>query len=314
MPKPASQRPQPPPTPASPIPGSDKDVPMDSLSIAEMVEDVNACQDLATIQLPPTLGEFQVAYSKRMLSAIDGAEFFIDRTAHFSHGAMIKFLCLNLPTGGLDEVGIYRTQVTKPAHIPEFLVRHHQTIKLIGLHFALANFEECYWPFGAGESLTSEDFTLSFTCGSLSPYGLAHNHGRHEASVGYFMMSNMIEPVDFGIEGTPPCHLILAYIKLNEVTRRRYEMVKRRHEELEREQQRDVAAPTAPGSKRRPPAPPTSGNSKQPKGNPPPPTQLSESFQRRMDQKTFPSLPTVPNLQVTTTWRRDGRPSLPSFD
>ena len=149
-------------------------------------------------------------------------------------GVILSFINANC-VGGVNTVGGVRLPIEDIRKIPGYLSKHKGMVRAHGVRSLERHFRDNLCQAGAGESLSPEDYGISFSVASLSPRGTQLNPGkRNEGPLFYCLMSGMVEPVlvNHFSDGTADyAHMVNVYLYLLPQAQRRPNVIRRLEEE-----------------------------------------------------------------------------------
>ena len=149
-------------------------------------------------------------------------------------GTLIQFINSNCQ-GATNLIGGIRIGLDDVQRIPAYLARYKSNVKLHALRCLRRHFSENQCAVGAMETLTADDYGLSFTMASLSPRGITLNPSkRSEGPLFYCVFPGLTEPVflrDEGEDNVEYAHVVNAYIHLLPQGQRRSMVVQKAKEE-----------------------------------------------------------------------------------
>ncbi len=170
-------------------------------------------------------------------------------------GVMINFINHNCPDSA-TVIGGIRLRSDEIARIPAIIARHFTSIKTQAAHFLQKHLNRCQSALGITETITVDDFSLSFMLASVSDIGKSlHPTNRNEGPLHFCLFPKLCQLTPIGItqEGDViDCYVINAYIHLMDAARRKNAVLKRKHEEDEKKEQaaaqaaKAKSAPTSP--------------------------------------------------------------------
>ena len=173
---------------------------------------------------------------------------FIHNSMVTKQGVMINFINHNCPDSATIIGGI-RLRSDEIARIPAIIARHFHSIKLQAAHFLQKHFDHTQSALGLTETITVDDFSLSFMLASVSDLGRSlHPYGRNEGPLHFCLFPKLCKLIPIGVthEGEiVDCHVINAYVHLNDPARRKNPVLKKKEEDRKRKkEQPEVAKPT----------------------------------------------------------------------
>ena len=159
-------------------------------------------------------------------------------------GIILQFINNNCQDAA-SVIGGVRLNFAEIHKLPAYLTRHHARVKQHAISNLTRHLIENQCPVGALESLTPDDYSMSFMVASVSPVGLGLNPSkRSEGPMFYCLFSGLVEKkyLDFYSGSVDSAHIINVYIHLHEASRRRsVAIAKAREDRLKAVE--DAAAP-----------------------------------------------------------------------
>ena len=133
-------------------------------------------------------------------------------------------------------IGGMKGKVMDPSRIPAYLAQHEGTIKTTGIYYLQQHLRDNQSPIGLNESLTLDDYSISFMAASLSPRGSQmHPGGRNEGPLFYFLFDGLIDDVSLKYapldQENPRAYFVNAYIHLVDAAKRRNAISKKQKDD-----------------------------------------------------------------------------------
>ena len=158
-----------------------------------------------------------------------------DQSFFRNKGAILNFFNPNT-TGATQNIGGIRLPISDLEKIPGYLNRHRQRVKRLAVKFMEPHLRFAQCAIGAGELLTDDDYSLTFSIASLSEEGKSIWAGKRSEGPMYFALSNTFtKPLVWNVlpDGTKDyAHMIHGYVALLPSGQRRSTTLKRLGEEL----------------------------------------------------------------------------------
>lgn len=132
-------------------------------------------------------------------------------------------------------IGGIRVKVTDPSRIPAYLDKNDGAIRAHAIANLHRHLRETQCPVGLGETITADDFSMSYMVASLSARGATlHPYRRNEGPLFYCLFEQLIEElplqyVDMDEDVSPRAIFINAYIHLTDQPRRRSAILKKKN-------------------------------------------------------------------------------------
>jgi hypothetical protein len=159
---------------------------------------------------------------------------YISPTIVEEKGVLVQFSNQNCP-GAASVIGGLRLGISDIRRIPEYLARHKTWFRAQAGNTLLRHLSDHRSSVGAGDdTLSADDFGISFTLGSLSNLGKEMNPGkRNEGPLWYCLYPALVDPIFLGYreDGTSDyAHVVNCYIHLLEADKRRDAVLKKKEE------------------------------------------------------------------------------------
>ena len=159
---------------------------------------------------------------------------YLDETFFKNKGVVVNFLNSNCP-GATNLIGGFRLALSDVRKMPAYLSKHKDKIRAYAVKSLDRHILDNLCSTGAGDTLSSGDYGISFTVASVTEKGAQLNpSGRHEGPLYYCSMPGLLEPVSVGFnedDSLDQAHIINAYIHLLPAVQRRPQVLRRLGEE-----------------------------------------------------------------------------------
>ena len=161
----------------------------------------------------------------------------VDRSMLQKQGMIIQIINQSCP-GSSSIIGGVRISLQDIRKAPAYLSRHRRLIKQHAVRILMKHHQDMNYGLGAAETLSSDDFGMSFTVASVSTNGAAMNPGnRREGPLFFCHFPMLVDPIplirpdwDTNTEGIA-VHVINAYINLLPLHQRRKYIIEKEREE-----------------------------------------------------------------------------------
>jgi len=154
----------------------------------------------------------------------------VDPSIYKSKGVILQYINNNC-TDAASVIGGIRISLDDIRKVPMYLTKYKGAIKQRAANCLQKHLVDNQCITGAGESITVDDFCISYSLASLSPKGFQMNpQGKHEGPLFYCLCAGLIEPIFLGFleDNTPDyAHLVNVYIHLLPQDKRRTVYLKR---------------------------------------------------------------------------------------
>ncbi len=176
-----------------------------------------------------------------------GAEKFCDPSIFTRRGIFIQFINTNA-AGATTIIGGKRLNLADITRLPTYLAKHEEAIKAHAMHLLLTHLQLSQCSTGVGETLSTQDFGLTFAIATISPIAatVLNPSGRHEGPVFYSGCPDWLEEIPVGPNedgSQDTAHVVNAYVYLPEPNRRRHLALKRVKEEKARSESANNGEP-----------------------------------------------------------------------
>ena len=146
-------------------------------------------------------------------------------------GIILQYLNSN-SAGATTMIGVTRIGLKDPRRMPAYVERNLSIIRQHAVAALQRHFRTTLCSTGVLESLTPEDYSVSFSWASVSPIGRALTlHGKPDLCLGYALCEQLVAPVWVSRDDPEPTHILNVFIQLQDATRRSTSVVKRAREE-----------------------------------------------------------------------------------
>lgn len=176
---------------------------------------------------------------------------FIHTSMVTKQGVMINFINHNCPDSA-TVIGGIRLRSDEIARIPAIIARHFQSIKVQAAHFLQQHLNRSQSALGVLETITVDDFSLSFMLASVSEIGRSlHPYNRNEGPLHFCLFPKLCKLTPIGItqEGEiVDCYVVNAYIHLLDAGRRKNSVLKKAEEDRKRKKDQPDAIKPATDS------------------------------------------------------------------
>ena len=146
-------------------------------------------------------------------------------------GIILQYLNSN-SAGATTMIGVTRIGLKDPRRMPAYVERNLSIIRQHAVAALQRHFRTTLCSTGVLESLTPEDYSVSFSWASVSPIGRSLTlHGKPDLCLGYALCEQLVAPVWVSRDDPEPTHILNVFIQLQDATRRSTSVVKRAREE-----------------------------------------------------------------------------------
>jgi len=146
-------------------------------------------------------------------------------------GIILQYLNSN-PAGATTMVGVTRIGLKDPRRMPAYVERNLSIIRQHAVAALQRHFKLTLCSAGVLETLTSEDYSVSFSWASVSHLGRSLTlHGKPDLALGYAVCEQMVAPVWVSHEDPEPTYVLNVFVQLQEPSRRSTAVIKRAREE-----------------------------------------------------------------------------------
>ncbi len=146
-------------------------------------------------------------------------------------GIILQYLNSN-SAGATTMIRVTRIGLKDPRRMPAYVERNLSIIRQHAVAALQRHFRTTLCSTGVLESLTPEDYSVSFSWASVSPIGRSLTlHGKPDLCLGYALCEQLVAPVWVSRDDPEPTHILNVFIQLQDATRRSTSVVKRAREE-----------------------------------------------------------------------------------
>ena len=164
--------------------------------------------------------EVQATPTVQYITPLETSEFacdYIDPTIYQKSGVLLQF-CNTIASAHATIIGGIRLALNDIRKVPAYLHRYRQNIKQIAVRALTRHLQDSQCSVGLHETLSMEDYGMTFTVATLSQRARQHNpQGRGEAPLFYCLFPGFLEPTITmaNEDGTyQTTHIINLYIHL----------------------------------------------------------------------------------------------------
>jgi hypothetical protein len=134
-------------------------------------------------------------------------------------GIVIQFLNSN-SVGATTMVGVTRISLNDPRRIPAYIVRNANINRQHAVHALQVHFCMTLCSAGVLETLSPEDYSISFSWASLSEEGrLLTQHNKPDLGLGYGVCDEVLQPILMSKYDEYPVYVLNCYIMLQDPSR-----------------------------------------------------------------------------------------------
>lgn len=231
---------------------------------------------------------------------------FVTKEMITKKGIILQFLNQN-STGATTMIGVTRIGLSDPRKVPAFLQRNVAIIRQHAVAALQTHFKLTLCSAGVLESLSPEDYSISFSWASVTEAGRSLTlHGKPDLALGYGVCDQYVQPLLASRNDPYPVCVLNVFIQLQDPSRRSTTVIRKAKEEE---------------AQRANPPPPKKANYQY--RGPPPPNEdrmadriadkATEKFTENLKraapvyQVAYPNLPAGQGVQ----WPRDGKAEIP---
>ena len=168
-----------------------------------------------------------------------------------ANGIIIQYFNANA-TGATTNLGGVRIGLQDVRKAPAYVAKHKDALKQHGIRMLARHFLDTQCAAGAGETLSKDDYGISFSLASVSPAAVALNPTRrHEGPLFFCLFSGLTDPTclsevswDDG-KASEAAHVLNAYIHLLPQSQRRHRVLMKAKTEVETSKDDDEMAKNA---------------------------------------------------------------------
>ena len=144
-------------------------------------------------------------------------------------GVILQFVNNNC-TDSASVIGGLRLGFSDVEKLPAYLIKHQDKVKQHAIANLARHMLDCQCPTGALETLSPDDYSMSFTMASLSALGQSLNPSkRNEGPMFYCVYPGLLEATYLGYDGVRAdyAHVVNVYIHLLDAGRRRSAIIRK---------------------------------------------------------------------------------------
>ena len=174
----------------------------------------------------------------------------MDSSLYRKNGCLLQFLNNNAQgmAGVIGGIRIAQTDIRK---MPQYIAKNKGYIKNYAIKLLQKHLIETQCPVGAGESLSQEDYGVSFSVASLSPKALLlHPTRRQEGPLFFCLYDGLMEPIVLSRNNDnqviDSAYMINVYLNLLPITQRRTAVLKK----ITEDEKAETLPSTAPPQKK----------------------------------------------------------------
>jgi hypothetical protein len=146
-------------------------------------------------------------------------------------GIILQYLNSN-PAGATTMVGVTRIGLRDPRRMPAYVERNLSIIRQHAVAALQRHFKMTLCSAGVLETLTPEDYSVSFSWASVSHLGRSVTlHGKPDLALGYAVCEQMITPIWVSHEDPEPTYILNVFVQLQDPSRRSTAVLKRARDE-----------------------------------------------------------------------------------
>ena len=146
-------------------------------------------------------------------------------------GIILQYLNSN-SAGATTMIGVTRIGLKDPRRMPAYVERNLSIIRQHAVTALHRHFKMTLCSTGALESLTAEDYSVSFSWASVSPVGRSLTlHGKPDLALGYAMCEQFVAPLWASRDDPEPTYVLNVFIQLQEPNRRSSTILRKVKEE-----------------------------------------------------------------------------------
>lgn len=145
-------------------------------------------------------------------------------------GMVMIFYNIN-SLGSSSVFGGARTNIVDPRRIPMFLHKYKNVIRSHAVNRLATHFKDTHVSAGVTETLTADDYSISFSFASLTEAGRELNaHGKNELPIDFATYFNWVAP-QAPNPGQQPVYVVNVFVQLQDAGKRSGPVLKRHREE-----------------------------------------------------------------------------------
>jgi hypothetical protein len=146
-------------------------------------------------------------------------------------GIILQYLNSN-SAGATTMIGVTRIGLKDPRRMPAYVERNLSIIRQHAVAALQRHFRTTLCSTGVLETLTPEDYSVSFSWASVSPIGRSLTlHGKPDLCLGYALCEQLVAPIWASRDDSEPTYVLNVFIQLQDSTRRSTAVVKKAREE-----------------------------------------------------------------------------------
>ena len=146
-------------------------------------------------------------------------------------GIVIQFLNSN-SVGATTMVGVTRISLNDPRRIPAYIMRNASIIRQHAVHALQTHFRMTLCSAGVLETLSPEDYSISFSWASLSEEGrLLTQHNKPDLGLGYGVCDEVLQPIMMSKCDEYPVYVLNCFVQLQDPSRRSTTVIRKAKEE-----------------------------------------------------------------------------------
>ena len=147
------------------------------------------------------------------------------------NGIILQYLNSN-SSGATTMIGVTRVGLKDPRKMPAYIERNLSIIRQHAVAALNKHFKLTLCATGVLETLSPEDYSISFSWASISPMARSlTQHGKPDLALGYANCEQFVVPVWATMDDPEPTYVLNVFITLQEPTRRSTTVLKRAREE-----------------------------------------------------------------------------------
>ena len=180
---------------------------------------------------PSTLRHLNDDFTLLQLREKDVICDFVTKEMMTKKGIIIQYLNSN-SSGATTMVGVTRIGLADPRKVPAFLQRNVGIIRQHAVAALQTHFRMTLCSAGILETLSPEDFSISFSWASLTEAGRSLTlHGKPDLALGYGLCDQYVQPMLASRNDPYPVCVLNAFIQLQDPARRSTTVIKRARDE-----------------------------------------------------------------------------------
>ena len=180
--------------------------------------------------------QIQLIHKINMQEELEAIDFniltceYLDETFFTNKGVVVNFINSNC-AGATNLIGGFRLSMSDIRKIPAYLAKHKNRIRAYAVRSLDRHIQNNLCSTGAGETLGSDEYGISFTVASLTEKGAQLNpSGRNEGPLYYCCMPGLLERAVIGHNedgSMDMAYFVNAYIHLLPASTRRPQVLKK---------------------------------------------------------------------------------------